>query len=148
MEIIKKFVNFFKCNDTEFSCNSGSCISLAQRCDEVEDCNDKSDEINCTLATMHELLYRKEYPPINSSGTNIKVFLRVDLDDLGSFEEMSMTFTAKVYLQQGEGGKPMGATKYLFFLPNQTGNKYSRTCRVVILLLILDCFSVILLFVH
>ena len=90
---------FFQCDDKEFSCNSGSCVSLDKRCDEMEDCSDKSDEINCTLATMHGLLYRKEYPPIDSSGNKTKVYLMVTLSELGSFQEMSMTFKAKVYLQ-------------------------------------------------
>lgn len=35
------------CMVNEFRCNDGSCIQAAYRCDNVSDCVDKSDELNC-----------------------------------------------------------------------------------------------------
>ena len=36
-----------KCSEDEFTCNDGSCQPLENRCDLKQDCEDKSDEIQC-----------------------------------------------------------------------------------------------------
>ena len=59
---------------------------------------DKSDETDCELVTIEGELYRKEYPPIEASGNRTHVYLSVTVQDLGSFQEISMTFRAKVYI--------------------------------------------------
>ena len=43
-------------------------------------------------------LYRKEFPPIETFDKKAIVFLDMDISDLGSFEEISMTFKANVHL--------------------------------------------------
>ena len=43
-------------------------------------------------------LYRKEFPPIETFEKKAPVFLDMDISDLGSFEEISMTFKANVHL--------------------------------------------------
>ena len=43
-------------------------------------------------------LYRKEFPPIETFDKKAIVFLDMDISDLGSFEEISMTFQAHVHL--------------------------------------------------
>ena len=53
----------FQCNASEFTCNSGACIPLYYHCDDVEDCDDKSDEINCDIVSIDEKRYRQEFPP-------------------------------------------------------------------------------------
>ena len=32
------------CSDGEFTCSDGECISMEQRCDQLPDCEDESDE--------------------------------------------------------------------------------------------------------
>ena len=61
--------------------------------------SDRSDETDCELVTIEGELYRKEYPPIDASGSRTNVSLSVNIQDLGSFQEISMTFRAKVYIQ-------------------------------------------------
>jgi hypothetical protein len=56
-----------QCNDTEFGCFDGTCVDLSKRCDEVDDCDDGSDEKQCDLIVIDPDRYRKEYPPISSS---------------------------------------------------------------------------------
>ena len=51
------------CKDGEFTCNDGQCIKMEERCDQVPDCRDKSDEVGCQLIDL-EMNYNKNIPPI------------------------------------------------------------------------------------
>ena len=40
-----------KCgNETQFRCLDGECVSPLARCNQMRDCRDNSDEMNCTCA--------------------------------------------------------------------------------------------------
>ena len=65
----------------------------------MEDCEDQSDETDCNLVTIPDTLYRKEYPPIDDTSKKTNVSLSVALQELGSFQELSMSFKAKFYIQ-------------------------------------------------
>ena len=84
-----------KCKDGEFGFNSGLCIPLENRCDEVADCDDKSDETSCALVIVDFKRYRKEYPPIKSLTNRTEVRLAIEILELGQFQELKMTFRAK-----------------------------------------------------
>ena len=43
-----------QCSDSEFTCNDGSCISLAHRCNILRDCKDNSDELRCDLVRIDD----------------------------------------------------------------------------------------------
>ena len=51
------------CWDGEFTCSDGQCVRMAERCDQVLDCRDESDEINCQVLVLKES-YRKSAPPV------------------------------------------------------------------------------------
>jgi len=36
-----------ECRFDEFHCGTGECIPMRQVCDNIYDCNDYSDEVNC-----------------------------------------------------------------------------------------------------
>ena len=65
---INHFFYFFKCNDSEFSCTAGTCISLEKRCDGFTDCEDLSDEEQCILVLFDDN-YKVENPPMQSDGS-------------------------------------------------------------------------------
>ena len=51
------------CNfPNEFSCQTGTCIDIYKRCDTRKDCDDGSDEDDCSLIKIPES-YDKSLPP-------------------------------------------------------------------------------------
>ena len=50
------------CSDDSFTCDDGQCIDINNRCDQVIDCRDKSDEMNCKLLVLEDG-YNKDIPP-------------------------------------------------------------------------------------
>ena len=56
--------------DGEFTCDDGQCVRMEQRCDQLPDCRDKSDERGCQLLVLEEG-YNIKVPPITAaSSTN------------------------------------------------------------------------------
>ena len=54
------------CTDGEFTCDDGLCIKMEERCNQVPDCEDKSDERGCRLIVL-EGDYNKNIPPIGKN---------------------------------------------------------------------------------
>ena len=71
------------CNtDGEFSCDDGQCVTMEQRCDQIPDCRDKSDERSCRMLVRDEG-YNKEVPPFTVSITDryiVPVQLNISID--------------------------------------------------------------------
>ena len=56
------------CNPSgEFTCNDGQCVTMEQRCNQIPNCRDKSDEVDCKLLIL-ENNYNKKVPPIVPTG--------------------------------------------------------------------------------
>ena len=49
--------------DGEFTCDDGQCVTMEERCNQVPDCRDKSDERGCQLIALEDG-YNKNIPPI------------------------------------------------------------------------------------
>jgi hypothetical protein len=69
------------CSDGEFTCDDGQCITMAERCDQVEDCRGehKSDEVNCQLIVLKPS-YNKLVPPITTVSTTNKTIVPVHVN--------------------------------------------------------------------
>ena len=53
------------CGEGKFTCNDGQCVTMEQRCDQLANCRDKSDERRCELVKSEEG-YNRKVPPITS----------------------------------------------------------------------------------
>lgn len=67
------------CKQGEFTCNDGQCIMMEQRCDQVLDCRDESDEVNCEILIIKGS-YRKSAPPVTKRHGKRKVTVKVSIN--------------------------------------------------------------------
>ena len=51
-------------DDGQFTCNDGQCVNMTERCDQVRDCRDGSDEEGCQLIVMMKG-FNKKIPPLS-----------------------------------------------------------------------------------
>ena len=86
-----------QCNNTEFSCNIGTCIPLFQQCNGMTNCEDASDEANCKLVVISQD-YKMEDGPIDADANGTDVFVNFIIFDLNSFHEISMSYRVKFAL--------------------------------------------------
>ena len=74
------------CQEGNFTCNDGQCVSMDQRCDQLPDCRDKSDEENCNILVL-EKSYNKNVPPIISKSGGVNVSITLDILKLVDIKE-------------------------------------------------------------
>ena len=65
------------CQEGNFTCNDGQCVSIDLRCNQLPDCRDESDENNCNILVLKEG-YNKRVPPIDSNEP-VNVSVSIDL---------------------------------------------------------------------
>ena len=98
----RNLFTFSMCNfGKQFTCDSGDCIDVMRRCDEVEDCADSSDEIDCRLIDMPDSYERKNYPPPTSQNGNILIDTHVDITNVHRIDTINMliTLTTKIHMR-------------------------------------------------
>ena len=59
------FLKLTGCHDGDFTCDNGQCVKMEQRCDQLPDCVDESDEMGCRLLVLKDS-YNKRVPPISA----------------------------------------------------------------------------------
>ena len=91
------------CQDGKFTCDDGQCIAMEERCDQLPQCRDESDEIGCKILVLKRG-YNMNVPPITSYGgkkspvdvsTAIDVLKLVDIDE----EDYSIEIQFEISLQ-------------------------------------------------
>ena len=68
---------------------------MEYECDEVPDCADNSDEINCDIVKIDSRSYRKEYPPIRIDFEKTKVNVSMKIMAINNIHDIQETFQAK-----------------------------------------------------
>ena len=66
------------CQESNFTCNNGQCVSMHQRCDQLPNCRDKSDEESCNILVL-EKSYNKNVPPIMLKSETVRVSISLDI---------------------------------------------------------------------
>ena len=78
------------CIEGEFTCDDGQCVTMQQRCNQIPNCRDKSDEVDCKLLILENNYNRKVPPIISTGGDNFDptlVDISIDLLKIVDMEE-------------------------------------------------------------
>ena len=97
------------CKADEFTCDDGQCIKMEERCDQMPQCGDESDEQNCKILVLQHG-YNKEVPPIAMAGRKkqekklLPVKVSLTLQKVIAIEEVdySISFKFKISLMWRE----------------------------------------------
>ena len=77
------------CKDGQFTCKDGQCIKMEERCNQVPDCRDESDERECKVIILKDS-YNKIIPPIRRGNAGIypaNVSISISLMKIVEIEE-------------------------------------------------------------
>lgn len=85
-----------KCFPDQFTCDSGLCIPLVNRCDINTDCDDKSDEKNCRYIDM-DSYYAKELLPKPTEEDPTLVYISMSVLAFPSIDTVNLKFTVDFY---------------------------------------------------
>ena len=101
--IVESYRTVFKltgCREGEFTCSDGQCIRMEERCDQIRNCRDKSDENNCKLIVFEDN-YNEKVPPFTiTEESNIlipaKIRVSTQLKNVLAISEFSHTIDLKI----------------------------------------------------
>jgi hypothetical protein len=85
------------CNDTEYTCASGNCVPMEQRCDGKRQCADGTDEQNCKIVTPavgYDMFLTP--PPINPKYEFLEVNMTLNILDIIDIDQVKGLFNTKV----------------------------------------------------
>ena len=80
-----RLLAFSRCTTFEFSCNDGTCLDINFRCDDIFQCKDLSDEVNCNVVKL-SASYNEFYEPPPRPGEKIptKLFYEAEVYHMGT----------------------------------------------------------------
>ena len=90
-------LTFSACLPNKYTCNSGYCIPLHEKCTTELNCDDESDEQNCNYLQMKDS-YSKEILPLNKNRNPCIVYINATVFAFPSIDTMILKFTTDFYL--------------------------------------------------
>ena len=71
---------------------------MVDRCNNVPDCADHTDEYDCEILLLDEHVYRKQFAPIADAHHHVEVKVATLIVNIGNFDDLTMTYTIKFKL--------------------------------------------------
>ena len=99
-ESYERMLKLTGCKEGEFTCSDGQCIRMEERCDQIINCIDESDENNCNLIAFKEN-YNQKVPPFTITITDFsvipaKIRISTQLKNVLAISEFSHTIDLKL----------------------------------------------------
>ena len=82
-----------------FTCNSGECLELNRLCDNVNDCDDNSDEVDCTVIYPDPNYSLKDSPDIPGTSNPLWTSVEIVQFDEVDTTKMQLTVTMDIQIQ-------------------------------------------------
>ena len=97
-ESTQRNLTFSACNlGEEFTCDSGKCISMEKRCDNIKDCSDGSDEEECVIIDIPQS-YEKLDPPLSKSNEALPVDVTIAIENINHMDTENMIIDTSMNL--------------------------------------------------
>ena len=88
------------CSEEEFTCDDGSCVPMAVRCNAKKDCADGTDEADCKTFVRALGYNRFITPPPVGNDTRPKMFLSITIDEIVEINEKDGFFRCQVWMSR------------------------------------------------
>ena len=87
------------CGSGSFTCNDGQCVSIDERCNQISNCRDESDEENCVMLVIKDN-YNKKIAPfgydyVENVVIPVDVKVSMAIMDILSIQEVNLVYVLK-----------------------------------------------------
>ena len=95
-------VKLTSCNRGEFTCSDGQCVDMEERCNQISNCRDESDEDDCKMLVMKDN-YNKKIAPFGFNYQEQRIIpavvnISIAVMDMLSIQEVNLVFVLKFRL--------------------------------------------------
>ena len=96
-----KYLKLTGCVEGDFTCDDGQCVTMEQRCNQLPDCRDLSDEENCSILGFGTS-YNMNIPPVISQEKKVNISISIDLLKIVDIKEEEYSIQFSISLQWKE----------------------------------------------